>query len=78
MSNSANSIVCRSASRLWNRSDGEPSASTGTIAAAGFDVLEDLFARVMNANAILARVEELGKELLDAYALWDELDSRSK
>ena len=27
---------------------------------------------------ILARLEELGKELLDAYALWDELDSRSK
>jgi len=27
---------------------------------------------------ILARLDELGKELLDAYALWDELDSRSK
>jgi ABC transport system ATP-binding/permease protein len=27
---------------------------------------------------ILARLEELGKALLDAYALWDDLDSRSK
>jgi ABC transport system ATP-binding/permease protein len=27
---------------------------------------------------LLARVKELDKELLDAYALWDELDSRAK
>jgi ABC transport system ATP-binding/permease protein len=27
---------------------------------------------------LLARVKELEKELLDAYALWDELDSRAK
>ncbi len=27
---------------------------------------------------LLARLEELEKELLDAYALWDELDSRTK